>query len=40
MIAAIAMQESTCQPELTGGGGEAGMMQLLGSNCDGAPNGE
>ncbi|RSH84341.1 uncharacterized protein EHS24_005861 [Apiotrichum porosum] len=40
MIAAIAMQESTCQPELTGGGGEAGMMQLLGSNCDGAPNGD
>jgi hypothetical protein len=39
-IAAIAMQESTCRPWLTGGAGEQGMMQLLGVNCDGAPNGE
>lgn len=27
MVAAIAMQESTCQPGLTGGAGEAGMMR-------------
>jgi len=39
-IAAIAMQESTCNPSLTGGAGEQGMMQLVGVNCDGAPNGE
>jgi soluble lytic murein transglycosylase-like protein len=38
-IAAIAMMESTCNPDLTGGAGEQGMMQLVGVNCDGAPNG-
>jgi hypothetical protein len=40
MIAAIAMQESTCNPYAVGGGSEQGMMQLTGSNCDGAPGGK
>ncbi|GMK56908.1 hypothetical protein CspeluHIS016_0307480 [Cutaneotrichosporon spelunceum] len=39
MLAAIALQESTCRPWLVGGIGEQGLMQLLGPNCDGAPGG-
>ncbi|CAK9779720.1 unnamed protein product [Cutaneotrichosporon oleaginosum] len=39
MLASIALQESTCRPWLVGGIGEQGLMQLLGPNCDGAPNG-
>jgi hypothetical protein len=39
MLAAIALQESTCRHWLVGGIGEQGLMQLLGPNCDGAPNG-
>ncbi|BEI82533.1 hypothetical protein CcaverHIS002_0304010 [Cutaneotrichosporon cavernicola] len=39
MLAAIALQESTCRPWLVGGIGEQGLMQLLGVNCDGAPGG-
>ncbi|WVQ75836.1 hypothetical protein IAR50_005469 [Cryptococcus sp. DSM 104548] len=39
MLASFAMQESTCDPTVTGGNGEAGLMQLASENCDGAPNG-
>jgi membrane-bound lytic murein transglycosylase MltF len=34
MIASFAMQESTCNPGATGGGGEAGMMQIAPPNCE------
>lgn len=40
MLAAIAMQESTCNPQTTGGAGESGMMQLGSENCQGAPGGK
>ncbi|ODO07820.1 hypothetical protein I350_03399 [Cryptococcus amylolentus CBS 6273] len=39
MLASFAMQESTCNPSVTGGNGEAGLMQLTADNCDGAPDG-
>ncbi|OWZ55237.1 transglycosylase SLT domain-containing protein [Cryptococcus neoformans] len=39
MLASFAMQESTCNPSVTGGNGEAGLMQLASENCGGAPNG-
>ncbi|KAG8756316.1 hypothetical protein FRC14_003178 [Serendipita sp. 396] len=36
LLAAIAMQESSCQPWVTGRAGEVGMMQVTGEKC---PNG-
>ncbi|WVQ79815.1 hypothetical protein IAT38_001915 [Cryptococcus sp. DSM 104549] len=39
MLASFAMQESTCNPSVTGGNGEAGLMQLTKENCGGAPGG-
>lgn len=39
MLAAIALQESSCLPWAVGGIGEQGLMQLLGPTCNGAPNG-
>ncbi|KAJ7217828.1 lysozyme-like protein [Mycena pura] len=38
MLASFAMQESTCNPETVGGGGEQGLMQLTKDKCGGAPN--
>ncbi|KAK4053056.1 hypothetical protein OIV83_001791 [Microbotryomycetes sp. JL201] len=40
LIASIAMQESSCNPSLTGGAGEQGLMQLIPANCGGAPDGD
>lgn len=40
LLASIALQESSCNPDVTGGIGEVGLMQLLGPNCDGAPGGK
>lgn len=34
MLASFAMQESTCNPGVTGGGGEAGLMQIAPPNCE------
>lgn len=34
MLASFAMQESTCNPSVTGGGGEAGLMQIAPPNCE------
>ena len=34
MLASFAMQESTCNPGATGGGGEAGLMQIAPPNCE------
>jgi len=39
LIASIAMQESTCNPNTTGGGNEQGLMQISQDKCGGAPNG-
>lgn len=36
MIAAFAMQESTCNPNAVGGGGEQGMFQISQDKCGGA----
>jgi len=38
MLASFAMQESTCRPEVTGGGGEAGLMQIAPPNCEDGHN--
>jgi len=35
----IAMQESTCNPNVEGGGGEQGMMQITKDKCGDAPGG-
>jgi len=40
LIAAIAMQESSCNPATVGGAGEQGLMQLTPDKCGGAPNGD
>lgn len=40
LLASIALQESTCNPSVTGGNGEAGLMQLASANCADAPNGK
>jgi len=37
MLAAFAMQESSCNPETVGGGGEQGLMQITQEKCVGAP---
>ncbi|KAG6885977.1 hypothetical protein C0993_006904 [Termitomyces sp. T159_Od127] len=39
MLAAFAMQESSCNPETVGGAGEQGLMQLTKDKCGGAPGG-
>ncbi|KAF7428259.1 hypothetical protein PC9H_007480 [Pleurotus ostreatus] len=39
MLAAFAMQESSCNAETTGGGGEQGLMQITQEKCGGAPGG-
>ena len=33
------MQESSCNPETVGGGGEQGLMQITKDKCGGAPGG-
>ncbi|KAF7361723.1 Membrane-bound lytic murein transglycosylase F [Mycena venus] len=39
MLAAFAMQESSCNPGTVGGGGEQGLMQITKEKCGGAPGG-
>ncbi|KAG8713892.1 hypothetical protein FRC08_012675 [Ceratobasidium sp. 394] len=39
MIASIMMQESSCNKETIGGGGEQGLMQITKDKCGGAPGG-
>ncbi|KAG8763691.1 hypothetical protein FRC12_008440 [Ceratobasidium sp. 428] len=39
MIASIMMQESTCNKDTVGGGGEQGLMQITHEKCVGAPGG-
>ena len=38
LLASFAMQESSCRPDVVGGGGEQGLMQISGEKCIGAPN--
>ncbi|KAJ7583936.1 glycoside hydrolase family 23 protein [Mycena floridula] len=40
MLAAFAMQESSCNPKTQGEGGEQGLMQITKDKCGGAPNGD
>ncbi|TFK23909.1 hypothetical protein FA15DRAFT_669996 [Coprinopsis marcescibilis] len=40
MLASFAMQESSCNPNTVGGGGEQGLMQITQDKCGGAPNGD
>jgi len=37
LLASFAMQESSCQPGVVGGGGEQGLMQISPEKCAGAP---
>ncbi|KAJ7072105.1 lysozyme-like protein [Mycena amicta] len=39
MLAAFAMQESSCNKNTVGGGGEQGLMQISKDKCGGAPDG-
>ena len=39
MLAAFAMQESTCNADTVGANGEQGLMQLTADKCGGAPGG-
>ena len=39
LLASIAMQESTCNPNTVGGAGEQGLMQITPDKCHGAPKG-
>ncbi|KAJ7871979.1 glycoside hydrolase family 23 protein [Mycena olivaceomarginata] len=39
MLASFAMQESSCEPEAVGDGGEQGLMQISSDKCGGAPGG-
>ncbi|GLB37621.1 putative transglycosylase SLT domain [Lyophyllum shimeji] len=39
MLAAFAMQESSCNPNTVGGAGEQGLMQITKDKCGGAPGG-
>ncbi|CAE6485995.1 unnamed protein product [Rhizoctonia solani] len=39
MIASIMMQESSCNKDTVGGGGEQGLMQITHEKCGGAPGG-
>lgn len=38
LLASFAMQESSCRPDVIGGGGEQGLMQISLEKCIGAPN--
>jgi hypothetical protein len=38
LLASFAMQESSCQPDVIGGGGEQGLMQISPEKCIGAAN--
>jgi len=38
LLASFAMQESSCEPDTVGGGGEQGLMQITPDKCVGAPN--
>ncbi|WOO84735.1 putative tape measure protein [Vanrija pseudolonga] len=40
LLASIALQESTCNPTVTGGNGESGLMQLIAAHCGDAPGGD
>ncbi|KAL0956375.1 hypothetical protein HGRIS_002523 [Hohenbuehelia grisea] len=40
MLASFAMQESSCNPNTIGGGGEQGLMQITQEKCGGAPGGD
>ncbi|KAF8894058.1 lysozyme-like domain-containing protein [Infundibulicybe gibba] len=40
ILASFAMQESTCNPNAVGGGGEQGLMQLTNDKCGEAPGGD
>lgn len=40
MIATFAFQESSCNPNTRGQGGEAGLMQITKDKCGGAPGGD
>ncbi|CAE6470223.1 unnamed protein product [Rhizoctonia solani] len=40
LIASIMMQESSCNKDTIGGGGEQGLMQITHDKCGGAPNGD
>jgi len=40
LLAAIALQESSCNPYTVGGAGEQGLMQITPDKCDGAPGGD
>ncbi|KAF9469901.1 lysozyme-like domain-containing protein [Collybia nuda] len=39
ILASFAMQESSCNPNTVGGGGEQGLMQITQDKCGGAPGG-
>jgi len=39
IMASFAMQESGCNPNTVGGGGEQGLMQITKEKCAGAPGG-
>jgi len=39
ILASFAMQESSCNPDTVGGGGEQGLMQITQDKCGGAPDG-
>ena len=39
LLASIALQESTCNPDTVGGAGEQGLMQLTSDKCNEAPGG-
>jgi len=40
LLASFAMQESSCNPDAVGGGGEQGIMQISQDKCGDAPNGD
>lgn len=40
MIASLALQESGCNQDVKGEGGEQGIMQISQDKCTGAPNGD
>ena len=40
LLASFAMQESSCQRDVVGGGGEQGLMQISAEKCVDAPNGD
>lgn len=39
LLAAIALQESSCNPDTVGGNGEQGLMQLTVDKCGNSPGG-